>query len=266
MRKIYLALINQRDHLVFFFAVIISLILILSNDSNDVAIFRGKVNDLFSFMYKPVSWFRSMAVVDEEAALIREENIVYSLQIESMRNLAAENQRLREMLNYKRESQLQLLPAKVINKGITVNMNTLTIDVGSNHGIKKYFPVITPKGVIGKTIIIGKQSSIVQILSDVNFRLSVQVMPSGARGILRWVYGDICEIREIQKNSEINVGDRVITSGFSDIFPKNLPVGEVIGIRDEIGSFQKIVSVQFPEHLGSLINLFVITKQNNAVD
>lgn len=266
MRKIYLALIRQRDHLVFLFAVITSFTLILSNDSHDVAVFRGKVNDYFTFIYKPVSWFRSMAVVDEEAALIREENIVYSLQIESMRNLAVENQRLREMLNYKRESQLQLLPAKVINKGITVNMNTLTIDVGGHHGIKRNFPVITSKGVVGKTIVIGKQSSIVQILSDVNFRLSVQVMPSGARGILRWVYGDICEIREIQKNSEVNVGDRVITSGFSDIFPKNLPVGEVIGVRDEIGSFQKIVSVRFPEHLGSLINIFVITKQNNAVE
>jgi rod shape-determining protein MreC len=266
MRKIYLALIRQRDHLVFLFAVIISLTLIISNDSQDVAIFRGKVNDIFSFIYKPVSWFRAMAVVDEEAALIREENIVYSLQIESMRNLAVENQRLREMLNYKRESQLKLLPAKVINKGITVNMNTLTIDVGSHNGIKQNYPVITSKGVIGKTIIVGNQSSVVQILSDVNFRLSVQVMPSGARGILRWVYGDICEIREIQKNSEINVGDRVITSGFSDIFPKNLPVGEVIGIRDEIGSFQKIVSVRFPEQLGSLINLFVIIEQNHEME
>ncbi len=266
MRKIYLAIIRQRDHLVFLFAVIISLTLILSNDSQDVAIFRGKVNDIFSFIYKPVSWLRAMAVVDEEAALIREENIVYSLQIESMRNLAVENQRLREMLNYKRESQLKLLPAKVINKGITVNMNTLTIDVGSHNGIKQNYPVITSKGVIGKTIIVGNQSSIVQILSDVNFRLSVQVMPSGARGILRWVYGDICEIREIQKNSEINVGDRVITSGFSDIFPKNLPVGEVIGMRDEIGSFQKIVSVRFPEQLGSLINLFVIIEQNHEME
>ncbi len=266
MRNIYLALIRQRDHIIFVLAVILSLFFILSNDSRDVNIFRGKVTDFFSFIYKPVSWVRSMAIVDEEAALLREENIVYSLQIESMRDLSIENQRLREMLNYKRESKLQLLPAKVINKGITANMNTVTIDVGSNQGIEKNYAVITPKCVIGKTILVGKQSSIVQILSDVNFRVSVQVKPSGARGILRWVYGDICEIREIQKNSDINVGDYVITSGFSDIFPKNLPVGKVIGIRDEIGSFQKIVSVQFPEQLGSLINLFIIVEQKYEVE
>ena len=91
-------------------------------------------------------------------------------------------------------------------------------------------------------------------------------MPSGARGILSWVYGDLCEIKEVQKNSEINIGDRVLTSGFSDIFPKNLPVGEVTGIREERGSYQKIVSVRFAENLGSLINIFVITEQNDAVE
>jgi len=207
-----------------------------------------------------------MAVVDEEAALIREENIIYSLQLESMRNLAVENLRLREMLSYKRESQLQLMPAKVVNKGITSNMNTLTIDVGSQQGINKNMSVITPKGVVGKIIVVGDKSSIVQILNDVNFRLSVQVNPSGARGILRWVYGDLCEIREIKKNSDIKIGDRVITSGFSDIYPKNLPVGVVIGIQNEIGSFQKIVSVRYPVKLGSLINLFVITGQNHEVE
>jgi len=154
----------------------------------------------------------------------------------------------------------------VINKGITSNMNTITIDVGTDQGVKRNAPVMTPNGVIGKSVVVGRHSSIIQVISDVNFRLSVQVMPSGARGILSWVYGDLCEIREVQKNSEINIGDRVLTSGFSDIFPKNLPVGEVTGIREERGSYQKIVSVRFAENLGSLINIFVITEQNDAVE
>ena len=266
MRKIYLALIRQRDHVVFFLAVLISFTLILTNDSRDIAILRGKASDIFSFMYKPVSWLRSMAVVEDEAAVLREKNIQLKLQIESMLNLAAENEQLKNLLNYRRESHLTLLPAKVINKGITSNMNSITIDVGTDQGVKRNAPVMTPNGVIGKSVVVGRHSSIIQVISDVNFRLSVQVMPSGARGILSWVYGDLCEIREVQKNSEINIGDRVLTSGFSDIFPKNLPVGEVTGIREERGSYQKIVSVRFAENLGSLINIFVITEQNDAVE
>ncbi len=183
-----------------------------------------------------------------------------------MLKLAAENEQLKNLLNYRRESHLTLLPAKVINKGITSNMNSITIDVGTDQGVKRNAPVMTPNGVIGKSVVVGRHSSIIQVISDVNFRLSVQVLPSGARGILRWVYGDLCEIREVQKNSEIKIGDRVLTSGFSDIYPKNLPVGIVAGIREERGSFQKIITVRIAENLGSLINIFVITEQKDALE
>ena len=64
----------------------------------------------------------------------------------------------------------------------------------------------------------------------------------------------------------IKIGDRVLTSGFSDIYPKNLPVGIVAGIREERGSFQKIITVRIAEKLGSLINVFVITEQKDALE
>ena len=152
MRNIYLALIRQRDHVVFILAIFVSLSLILTNDSRDIAILRGKANDIFAVMYTPVSWLRSMVIIEEEAAMLREKNIQLQLQIESMLNLAAENDELKKLLNYKRESQLTLLPAKVINKGITSNMSTITIDIGSKHGVTHNSPILTPKGVIGKTI------------------------------------------------------------------------------------------------------------------
>jgi rod shape-determining protein MreC len=74
----------------------------------------------------------------------------------------------------------------------------------------------------------------------------------------------ICEIREVQKNAIIRVGDSVVTSGFSDFFPKGIPVGEVIGIQDERASFHKIVSVKMHNDLSSLLNVFIITKIVNA--
>ena len=61
--------------MILIYLYLISFSLILTNDSRDIAILRGKANDIFSFMYKPVSWLRSMAVVEEEAAVLREKNI-----------------------------------------------------------------------------------------------------------------------------------------------------------------------------------------------
>ena len=266
MRTLYLALIRQKDHLVFILALILSWFLLLKNDSPDILILRSKANDVFSVLFRPVAWIRATIHQQEEMALLQEQNLKLALQVESMLQLAAENKRLKDMLNYKRESTLTLLPAKVVGTGAGVNLNSISIDVGRLSGVHRNNPVITPRGVVGKTVVVGENTSIVQLLSDLNYRLSVRIMPGGYTGILRWVEGDLCEVREVQRNAKVQVGDKVVTSGFSDIYPKNLPVGKVIGILEEQGRFEKVVSVQIYESLGSLINVFVIIDQTNEVD
>ena len=109
----------------------------------------------------------------------------------------------------------------------------------------------------------GETNSIVQLITDVNFRISVRILPSGSVGILRYLNDDICEIREIQKNANIELGNAVFSSGFSSIYPPNLPIGTVIEIQDEISSFQKIVKVRISSKIGSLLNVFVIRDNNN---
>ena len=100
-------------------------------------------------------------------------------------------------------------------------------------------------------------------IRDSNYRVSVRIFPSGSVGILRFLKDDICEIREVQKNANINLDDTVLTSGFSNIYPPNIKIGKVIEIQDEIGSFQKIVKVRISSNIGSLLNVFVIRDPAN---
>jgi rod shape-determining protein MreC len=203
-----------------------------------------------------------MALIEEEAALLRGKNLQLSFQIESMRYLLEENNRLEELLDFQRESELTILPARVINMSASPYLSSsLSIDIGLESGVEENDPVITPKGIIGKTTIVGDNAAIVQMINDVNFRLSVRIKPSGSTGILRWLDGDLYLIKEVQKNANVNIGDKVVTSGFSDIFPDDLPVGKVVNITDERGRFQKSVVVQINENIGSIINLFVIVDQ-----
>jgi rod shape-determining protein MreC len=203
-----------------------------------------------------------MALIEEDAALLREKNLQLSFQVESMRYLLEENNRLEELLDFQRESKMTILPARVIKMGISPYLSSsLSIDVGLESGVEENNPVITPKGIIGKTTIVGDNAAIVQLINDVNFRLSVRIKPSGSTGILRWLDGDLYLIKEVQKNANVDIGNKVVTSGFSDIFPNDLPVGEVVNITDERGRFQKSVVVQINENIGSIINLFVIMDQ-----
>jgi len=262
MRTLYLILLKRKDIFTLILSVILSLLMLSNGESDNVRLLRSKANRFFTILYSPITWIRSMALIEEEAALLRGKNLQLSFQVESMRYLLEENNRLEELLDFQRESKMTILPARVINMSASPYLSSsLSIDVGLESGVEENDPVITPKGIIGKTTIVGDNASIVQMINDVNFRLSVRIKPSASTGIMRWLDGGLYLIKEVQKNANVNIGDKVVTSGFSDIFPNDLPVGEVVNITDERGRFQKSVVVQINENIGSIINLFVIVDQ-----
>ena len=262
MRTLYLILLKRKDIFTLILSIILSLLMLSNGESDNVRLLRSKANRFFTILYSPITWIRSMALIEEEAALLRGKNLQLSFQVESMRYLLEENNRLEELLDFQRESKMTILPARVINMSASPYLSSsLSIDVGLESGVEENDPVITPKGIIGKTTIVGDNASIVQMINDVNFRLSVRIKPSESTGIMRWLDGGLYLIKEVQKNANVNIGDKVVTSGFSDIFPNDLPVGEVVNITEERGRFQKSVVVQINENIGSIINLFVIVDQ-----
>tara|TARA_B100000003_G_scaffold128903_1_gene115554 strand:+ start:1054 stop:1842 length:789 start_codon:yes stop_codon:yes gene_type:complete len=258
MRNLLLFIIKNKDHFVFVVTVTLSISLLFNRNNDEMSVVRGFSSDIVSFLSSPMVKVKSLAIVSDENQLLREKNLQLNLQLESILYAADENKNLRELLDFKRETKLKIIPASIINKGIQTNIKALTIDVGSRDSVFKNQAVLTPHGVIGKTIQVGKNSAIVQSISDNNFRLSVRIMPSGAVGILRWFDSNTCKVYEIQKNVEVNIGDRVITSGFSKIYPPKLPVGTVSGVYDERGSYQKVINVSIQNDFESIQNVFIV--------
>ena len=263
MHNFYLSIVKKKDHLLFLFLVLFSLNILLKNDSPNTLLVRAKFLDSFSFISSPSMWLKTIVQLEEETQLLREKNLQLSLQSEEMIRSYEENINLKNLLDYKKDSNFNLVAAKVLNMGSSSNLSSITINVGLNENIKINQPVIIPEGVIGKTILVGKSTSLVQLITDVNYRASVRIFPSGSIGILRYLRDDIWEDRENQKNAEIKLGDAVLTSGFSDIYPSNLKIGNVIEIQDEISSFQKIVLVRVSSNIGSLLNVFVVREDDN---
>ena len=263
MHNFYLSIVKKKDHFLFVLLVLFSFNILLNNDSPNTLLVRAKFLDSFSFISSPSMWLKTIVQLEEETQLLREKNLQLSLQSEEMIRSYEENINLKNLLDYKKDSNFNLVAAKVLNMGSSSNLSSITINVGLNENIKINQPVIIPEGVIGKTILVGKSTSLVQLITDVNYRASVRIFPSGSIGILRYLRDDICEVREIQKNAEIKLGDAVLTSGFSDIYPSNLKIGNVIEIQDEISSFQKIVKVRVSSNIGSLLNVFVVREDDN---
>jgi len=238
--------------------IILSLIFIFNNDSESIK--NAKINSLntFSFLYQPFNWLDNQLFLNKKLEVLSSENLRLSLENQILKVHEAENIRYREFLNFKRRESIDFIGADVISKGFSSNMSSLLINRGLKDGVNINFPVLSSKGVVGKITSVSENSSEVQLISDVNFRLSVKIVPDEVEGILRWISKDVCEIAELKKISDIEIGDIVLTSSLSIYFPPNLPVGEVISIFEKSNSSNRIVKIKLFSDLSTINQLFVL--------
>ena len=135
-------------------------------------------------------------------------------------------------------------------------MSSVLINRGLDDGIVKNLPVLSSKGVIGKITAVSKSSSEVQLISDVNFRLSVKIAPDEVEGIMRWIGEDLCEIAELKKKP-FSI-EEIVEANLSIYFPPNLPVGEVVSIFEKSDSSNRVVTMKLFSDLSTLNQLFVL--------
>ena len=112
---------------------------------------------------------------------------------------------------------------------------------GENDGVAKDMAVATSEGVVGRVIEVSRNTAKVLLITDANSAVDVIVQRSRAQGILEGKIEETCILKYVQKSEEVQVGDRVITSGLGGIFPKGLVVGTVTKVdRKRPGIFQYI--------------------------
>jgi rod shape-determining protein MreC len=119
-------------------------------------------------------------------------------------------------------------------------------------------PVISDEGLVGKVIAVGESYSLAQILYNKEFRVGAKVQRSRVDGILTWEGGGELRLTNVPKTQDVRTGDVVITSGYSNVFPKDITIGFVSSVRQKSGSLFHEISVQPAVDFPSLEQVFVI--------
>mgnify|MGYP001290105351 FL=1 len=243
--------------------IFLSIVLIFSDSNEKVQSFKLYVAERFSFLNKPFIWIGNQSFSSSQIEILKEQNLKLTLENKILLSDRIENDDLREFrkfLNFQDRERYKFVGSNVIARGNASGLNTIIIDRGHSDGVSKNDPVLSSKGIIGKVIMSSDNTSTIQLISDGNFRLSVKIMPSQAEGILRWRSDGVCEIFEVKKTADINIGDSVITSNLSIYFPSDLPVGDVISVHDKSDSFNQSVRLKLYSDLSKLNQLFVMIK------
>lgn len=248
----------RRDFLTLLTAVIVSLSFMFSNDGGQIETIRVWTLGSFGFLLKKISVVQTFKNVYEENYRLRHESAALMLENSRLREAFLENQRLRELLNFKAESQLDLVAAKVIGKQETGFVNSIVLDVGKREKITKNMAVVTAQGLVGRVLQVSDSRSLAELLLDRNFRVSAMAQRSRVAGIVKWIEGEHVQLAEIPKRADVQTGDAIITSKFSSIFPGGLKIGQVQAVHQEKQSMFMTVDVKPAVDFSKLEEVFVV--------
>lgn len=176
----------------------------------------------------------------ENEKLVQE---LQQLQAENLhlRDLALENIRLHELLEFKQAALLELTATRVVGRDPTNWYRTITINKGEKDGLRIGMGVITPVGVVGRIIKSTPVASQVLLLTDRNSSVAALVQRTRDEGLVEGTETGLARIKYLPILSEVGVGDVVLTSGLAGTFPKGLLIGQVAEVqKKEDGLFQVV--------------------------
>lgn len=228
MINIVRIILRNRDVFTLILALIISTVVLFSNDSPSIINIKSKLANSYSTIISPILWYKNSFNLKEENAYLEKQVAKLNLEITKLYLYQDENVRLKEMLEYKNKSSFNLKVANVINHNLSSDLNSFVLDIGMDDGIKNNLPVIDMNGIIGKTYFSKDKKTIIQLITDKNFRISIRIGKNRNLGIFVPTYSKIGIIEGIPKSQEVLNDEIVITSGISDIYPENIPLAKVI--------------------------------------
>jgi rod shape-determining protein MreC len=176
----------------------------------------------------------SQSRLAEENRELRQQLLFTRAQVNRLSALAAQNARLKDLLEAQRALGLEVQLARLIDVDLDPSRHRVVLDAGSLQGVVVGQPVIDAHGVMGQVVETLPNTSVAMLITDPNHALPVLVERTGLRTI---AYGggaiDRLTLPNIPISADVRVGDRLVTSGMGGRFPAGFPVGTLRRIGND---------------------------------
>ncbi len=156
------------------------------------------------------------------------------------------------------------LPAQVVNNSFTRRNNYLTIDRGLLHGLRPEMGVIGSQGIVGMIKDVSTHYATVMSLLHKDFRTSAGFKNSGYFGSLSWpgMNPTLALLSDIPQHVKFSVGDTIITTGYSTLFPKGIMIGTVHDFESPQGSSFYRIRIRLSTDFAKLSWVYVVDNRH----
>jgi rod shape-determining protein MreC len=270
MRNLLDFLYKYHHWLVFVLLEVVSVVLLFKYNSYQNSVWFTSANAVAGKVYEmesKLTSYMAMAELNEQLTL---RNIYQERQLDQLRRLyaeatkdttAAEREELAFLSNY------QLIPAKVVENSIHKAENLITIDKGRKDGVKPDMGVACGNGIVGVVYLVSDHYSVViSALNAASSRISCSIRNRGYFGYLHWYGGDpsVAYVEDVPRHAKFNLGEWMVTSGFSSIFPSGVQVGKIEQVYNSRDGLSYKLKVRLSTDFGNLRDVVVINDKSIA--
>jgi rod shape-determining protein MreC len=228
--------------------VIILVVLLLAHS---ISCFKNPLQSTFKPHLSLIAWLKREAggVIFYHRNLVERERFnneaeILRRSLFDLREVYLENKRLAGLLSFKQKSPLRLIPARVIARSADSWSSSVIIDKGRFNGIRRGMVVINSRGLVGRVVESADNSSRILLINDPSLGIASIVQRSRQEGLVSGTLGTNLIMRYLPEDADIIVNDLIVTSQFSQIYPKGLLVGKVINIGRELSGLNRYASVK----------------------
>jgi rod shape-determining protein MreC len=189
------------------------------------------------------TWRHYFALRDTafENERLKQENDTLKLEITQLRGKATEADRFAKLLNFRiSQEHIPMVGARVIASSPDASSAVVFIDRGAKDKIQRNMGVITPDGVVGKVIAVFDNTAQVLLITDRDSGVGAMIEESRLQSPVRGLSEPILNMAYISNDDEVKVGEHVVTNGMDRIFPRDLPVGTIVEVKQGSPPFKYI--------------------------
>lgn len=252
---------DARDHIITGILLVVAITLLVTRHDGGLQNTRILAMTAVSYLEQPLSSVRVYRTALQTNRELQRENVLLLDELSRLRSANEEIDQLRKLLEFrdKYQTDFNLLPARVVGKNLTGIRNMISVDLGRSDGVEVGMPVVNSSGLIGRVVLTGNNYSHVMPINNTMFRASANIQGIRAHGIISWSgNSDDLILNYVPQTVAIEAGMIVETSGLSNTFPPNIPIGTIIRSRPEPGRDTQIIHVAPFIDLNTLSEAFVI--------
>lgn len=224
---------------------------------------QKKIYEIGDYIKRTKEAIVSYQEILEENQVLKNEQIKYDILLSYNEKILEENRRLQEILKIKEEKNLNLRVTKVNFRNPSNLYTRFYINLGKKDGVKRNMIVLSGETLIGKVGRVYENYSIVDMITSENFNVSA-LTESQMLGIVKGSDEEdgtlYFEANTFQNNIEI--GEKIYTSGISEIYPKGLYIGKVSEIDEDNGELFRSIKVKNDIDILSMMEVLILMPED----